>query len=187
MKKEFELIWKLAEPYLKEGKRKNFILHTGQVLKAMEMLLKKEAGASCVLIPAAILHDTGWSKVPIKLQKSQDKKDKIEALKLHIEYAPEIIQKILRKLKYSEKDIKAITDIVVAHKFQKPKRQDKRMLIDADTLAEAFKEQFYDDVRAYGGSSEEGYNYRIKNKFYTKTAAAIFKKEMTQRKKEIFK
>lgn len=186
-KKEFALIWKLAEPHLKSGKRKNFVLHTKQVLKAMEMLLKNEPGDSRILIPAAILHDTGWSKVPVKLQKSQNKKDKIKALKLHIKYAIRIIWEILSKLKYSERDIKAVEDIVIAHKFQKPERQDKRMLIDADTLSDAFREQFYNDVKSYGNSPKENYKYRIQNKFYTKTARAIFKREMAQRKKEIFK
>jgi hypothetical protein len=42
MKKIFEKIWKLALPYLKKGRRKNFVIHTQGVIKAMELLLKKE-------------------------------------------------------------------------------------------------------------------------------------------------
>ena len=59
MKKIFEKIWKLALPYLKKGRRKNFVIHTQGVIKAMELLLKKEKEDKDTLIPAAILHDTG--------------------------------------------------------------------------------------------------------------------------------
>lgn len=187
MEKEYQLIWKLAEPYLKKGKRKDFILHTKEVLKAMELILKQEKGDRDILIPAAILHDAGWSKVPVRLQKSKNKNDRIRALELHIKYAPEIIQEVLRKAGYPESKIKSVEGIVIAHKFQKPRRKDKQFLIDADTLSEAFKIQFYDDVSAYGCPPEENYNWRIKNKFYTKTAGMIFKREMEKRKKEIFK
>jgi hypothetical protein len=75
---------------------------------------------------------------------------------------------------------------VVSHKFSRPKRLDKRMLIDADAVADSFKEQFYSDCKAYGTSPRKNYYYRMKNKFYTKTATKIFANEMRKRKKEVF-
>jgi hypothetical protein len=186
MDKKFKKIWDLALPYLKKGKRKNFVLHTEGVVRAMELLTKKEGGDRNILIPAAIVHDVGWSDIPIKLQKSKKEAERLTAMKLHIKYAPAIIQKILKKVGYSQKNIKKISDIVAAHKFCKPKNFEKRLLIDADTLTEFFKEQFYDDIKSYGVSPREGYEYRIKNKFYTQTANEIFEKEMKSRKKEIF-
>lgn len=187
MKKEFKLIWDLAEPYLKKGRRKDFVLHTKQVLRAMKLLLKKESGNERLLIPAAILHDTGWSNVPLHMQKSDDKKEKIKALELHLSESVPIIKKILEAVGFSKCEIETITDIVLAHKFSNPKSHDKRLLIDADTLAEAFKDQFYDDVKSYNCSAEENYNWRVKNKFYTKTAEVIFAKEIKKRKEEIKK
>jgi hypothetical protein len=186
LKNKYKKIWNLSLPYLKKGKRKDFVLHTEGVIKAMELLLKKERGNRNILIPAAIVHNVGWSYVPVKLQRSKKDTERLMAMKFHIKYAPAIIQKILKKNGYPQKDIKLISDIVVAHKFYKPKDFEKRLLIDADTLAESFRDQFYNDIKSYGVSPEEGYKFRMNNQFYTKTATEIFKREMKKRSKEIF-
>jgi len=62
---------------------------------------------------------------------------------------------------------------------------EKRLLIDADTLSDAFKEPFYEDCKAYKMKPKELYEFRKKNKFYTKSAREIFRKELEKRKKEI--
>ncbi len=80
----FKKIWKLAIPYLKKGKRKDFLLHTAGVIKAMELLLRQEKGDPNILIPAVILHDTGWSKVPRDLQRSNNKSKVEKVMKLHL-------------------------------------------------------------------------------------------------------
>ena len=186
MNRSNKKLFLVAKPYLEKGVKKDFLLHTKGVVKAMELILEKEKADESILIPAAILHDIGWSKVPIKLQKSLDKKDKEKAMRLHIEYAPELIEKILTDLKYDKKDIKQIIEIVVSHKFKNPKNIEKRLLIDADTLSDIFKEQFYSDAKIYNCDLKKFYEIRSKNKFYTKTAENIFKKELEKRKKEIF-
>ncbi len=183
--KKYNKIWKLAKPYLEKGKMKNFVLHTKGVVKAMELLLQKENGDIDILIPAAILHDVGWAKVPATLQKSNNKKKQIQAQKLHIKYAPKIVKKILSKTKYNEKQIKTIIEIIVAHKFKNPIKLDKRLLIDADNLSDVFKKQFYSDVESYNVTPEQNYNFRKNdNSFYTKTAKIIFDKELKKRKQE---
>ena len=183
--KKYNEIWELAKPYLEKGKMKDFILHTKGVAKAMELLLQKENGDNDILIPSAILHDVGWAKVPTVLQKSNNKKEKIQALKLHIEYAPKIVRKILSEIKYDEKQIKTIIEIIVAHKFKNPIRLDKRLLIDADNLSDIFKEQFYSDAKSYNVTPEQNYDFRKNdNTFYTKTAKIIFDKELKKRKQE---
>ena len=73
MENSFKKIWRLTLPYLKKGRRKDFIIHTKGVVKVLEMLLKKEKGDRNILIPAAILHDVGWAMVPLNLQKSNNK------------------------------------------------------------------------------------------------------------------
>jgi len=180
----YQRIWDLAVPYLKKGIRKDFVLHTKGVVYAMELLLKKESADESVLIPAAILHDVGWSKVPVDLQKNDDVAKKHEALRLHIEYAPTIIEDVLRKLKYDADKMSKIVDIVKAHKFQNPAEHEKRLLIDADTMSDAFREQFYSDVKSYGNTPEQLYQFRKKNDFYTKSAKVIFINELEQRRKE---
>jgi HD superfamily phosphodiesterase len=184
MKKRFEEIWKLAIPYLRKGKRKNFVLHTKGVIKAVGLLLKQKKGDEDVLIPAAILHDTGWSKVPLNLQKTKDKSKTKRAMELHLIHSVPIINEILTKLRYDKKQIKKIIDAILAHKFKNPKDLNKRLLIDADTLADAFKEQFYGDCKEYNLTPETLYKTRKNNKFYTKTARIVFDKGLEKRRKE---
>ena len=74
MKAKYKKIWQLALPYLEKGVIKDFVLHTQGVVKAMDLLLKKEKADSDLMIPAAILHDAGWAKVPKKYQQTKSKK-----------------------------------------------------------------------------------------------------------------
>lgn len=183
MNKQYQKIWKLALPYLKSGVRKDFVLHTQGVVKATEMIMKLSGqGDESLLIPAAILHDTGWAKVPKRLQLSDDKDDKIKALKLHIKYAPEIISKVLGQAGYEKEKIKKITEIVKSHKFKDPKEINKRILIDADALSDSFKKQFAADLKYYKAGRASMCNFRIKNnKFYTKIAKRVFTEEIRKR------
>lgn len=181
MSKELNKIWKLATPYLKAGVRKDFFLHTQVVVKAMKLILKKEKGDVGLLFPAAILHDTGWSRVPEYLQKNNNKRDQIKALKLHIKYAAPIIKEILTKLEYNKNNIREIVEIVKSHKFKNPKDINKKILIDADNLSDAFRKQFENDLISYNQTRDKLYNYRKNNKFYTKTAEKIFRKELSKR------
>lgn len=187
MEKRFEKIWRFALPYLRKGNRKDFVLHTEGVVKAMELLLKKEKGDPEILIPAAILHDTGWSRVPLNLQKSNNRDKVKKAMELHLKYSVRIIEEVLTEVGYDKKQIKKVIDVVLAHKFRDPKGSDKRLLIDADTLSDAFKEQFYGDCKAYNISPEVLYKFRKNNKFYTETVKEIFARELEKRWKEISK
>lgn len=184
MKAKYNKVWKYALPYLEKPKRKDFVLHTKGVIKAMELILKEEKENERVLMTAAILHDVGWYNVPHKLQISSNKKDSIKAQKLHIKNALPIIKQILEGCKYKKSEIKRVLEIVEAHKFKNPIRKDKRIMIDADTLSDVFKEQYESDFKSYGTNPERHYIHRMKNTFYTKTARKIFKKEMEKRRKQ---
>jgi len=187
MKAVFEKMMEEAEIYLRRGVKKNFVLHTRNIVKAMELMLEKENGDENILIPAAILHDVGWCKVPHNLQRFDiTKEESIESLKMHLEYAGPVIEEIMKNFDYSKEQVERIIDIVKAHKFQDPKDPDKQLLIDADALSDCFKEQFYSDCESYGTTPQNNYEFRKKNNiFYTKTATEIFENEMEDRKKEI--
>jgi len=150
--------------YLRGGVRKNFVIHAEGVVKAMEMILKKEKGDADILILAAMLHDVGWCSVPEKFQMAEDKKLKQEGMQLHIKN-------------------KKIASIVMAHKSN-PRKSDKRILIDADALSDVFRKQFASDMAAYENTAQELYDFRKNNKFYTKTAKEIFEIEIKKRVKE---
>ena len=179
-------IWDQAKIYLKKPIRKDFVLHTKGVVKAMELILQEIKEDHSIFIPAAMLHDVGWAKVPVELQKDNSKKSQLKALKLHIKYAPEIIIEILGKINYDPIKINKIIQIVTSHKFCDPTELDKQLLIDADALSDVFKEQFYSDVKTYNSTPQKNYEFRRKNIFYTKTAKKLFDIELEQRKNEIF-
>ncbi len=185
MKPIHNKIWQIALPYLKKGKKKDFVLHTSMVVKGMELLLKKEKGNKNILMPAAILHDTGWANVPICLQKAKDASRARKAMELHLQYSIPVNREILSNLGFANGEIKKIIDIILSHKFKNPRDLNKRLLIDADTLSDIFKEQFYSDARMYGLLPEEFYHVRKDNRFYTETAKDIFHAELNRRAKEI--
>ena len=138
-----------------------------------------------ILIPAAILHDIGWSKVSLELQLSKNKSKKHKALVEHIKQAPPIIRNILKNLGYDKRKIEQIIDIVVAHKLTDPTEKEKQMIIDADTLSDTYKDSFYSDTKSYGQTPMDTWKFRNKNTFYTKTAKNIFKKQLAKRLEEI--
>jgi HD superfamily phosphodiesterase len=186
MIKKYQKIWRLALPCLRKGFNKDFVLHTKGVVAAMELILKKEKGDPDILIPAAILHDVGWAKIPHKYQHTNVEKNRLRGRRLHLELAPAIIKKILREAGYGNSLINKIIEVVAAHEFKKPKNLNKRILIDADQLSTVSKKEFYSDCKSYRITPEANYNYRIKdNYFYTKTAQDIFSKQMEERRKEL--
>lgn len=185
MNKKITILWKVIKPLLKKAKRKDFVLHTRMVYKAMTAIISKEGGDSDILIPAALLHDVGWSEVPLNLQMANDKKLSHQALVLHIKKAPAIITRILEKHDYKTERIEKIVRVVEAHKFTDPDEKDKQLLIDADALADVYKQSFYSDIKAYGTMPEDHLNFRSKNTFYTKTARNIFERLLKKREKEI--
>jgi hypothetical protein len=185
MEKEFQTIWNAAVVYLRQAPKKDFVLHTKWVVKSMEMLLEKEEGERRVLIPAAILHDTGWAEVPLELQMAMEGDAAKKALVLHLKNAVPIARRILKYQGYAQEEIEKITGIILSHKFANPRNSEKRLLIDADALADIFKEPFYADAKYYKKTLKELLEFRKQNRFYTKTARAIFDRESEKREREI--
>ena len=185
MEKEFQMIWRAAVVYLRKAPKKDFVLHTKWVVRSMEMLLKKEGGERRVLMPAAILHDTGWADVPFELQMAVEGDPARKALVLHLKKAPPIARKILKGSGFTKQEIERIVEIILSHKFKNPRNLEKRLLIDADTLSDIFKEPFYADAKHYKKTPKALLEFRKQNSFYTKTAKDIFSREFLKRVKEL--
>ena len=186
MKKDkYQAIYEKVEPLLLGDNKKDYLLHSKMTERAMQEIIAGEGGNPDILIPAAILHDVGWSEVPKKLKLAQDKESKHKALVEHIERAPAIVRRVLSELNYDKERIEKIIDLIVAHKFTDPEEKDKQMLIDADTLSDTYKESFYSDAKSYNSTPRESWEFRSKNTFYTKTAKEIFAKQLGDRLNEI--
>jgi len=111
MKDKYQKIWEIAKPLLKEGIRKDYILHTKGVVRAMELLLEKEKSNEDIMIPAAILHDVSWSKVPAEIQEDIRYEDNIEiGEKMHIESVPLLVTNILEMVDYPKTKIKKMKE-----------------------------------------------------------------------------
>jgi len=180
----YEKIWQLTTPYLKQGVMKDFVFHTQNVVKAMGMLLEGEGGDERILMPAAILHDVGFSKVDVMLQ-TTTMENKREGQRQHLIFCKDIIQEILGKVGYNQKDIDRIIGIVEVHQFHKPEEKEKQMLIDADNLSDVMPGAMQADAISYKNTPENVFEIRTKNTYYSKTAQEIFKREMIERKKEL--
>lgn len=188
MNKKYNKIQELAVGILKKVVRKDYVLHTLTVTRAMEMLLEKEGGDPDILIPAALCHDLGWRDVPEALQMPNlSKEDYRKSIEQHLEKNPPITQEVLEKVGYSQDKIDRIIEIILAHKFADPNTlsQEQKMLIDADTLSDVFSEQFYSDANSYKKTPAEVLKFRSTNTYFTPTANEIFKRELEVRKREI--
>jgi hypothetical protein len=186
MNSKYLPIWQQAKPLLKEIQKKNYLIHTQAVARAMEEIIAGEGGDPDLLIPAALLHDIGWVKVSLDLQLAKDPDNEHQAQVEHIKQAPPLIRKILKPFNYSIDQIERIVDIVTAHKFQEPMEdKEKQMLIDADNLSDIYKESFYSDIQSYHTTLRKQYYFRSQNTFYTPTAKKIFQNQLADRLKEI--
>ncbi len=110
----YERIWELARPYL--NTRKNDI-HTEISTDFAQQLLAQEGGEEDIVIPAIILHDVGWKKVPedVQMKAFGPKVSMPEWNRVHEVEGARIAGDILRKVNYPEDKILGIQEIIKGH------------------------------------------------------------------------
>jgi HD superfamily phosphodiesterase len=113
-KEIYEHIWQLAMPFL--DTRKNDI-HAEVSVAFAERLLSLEGGDEDIVMPAIILHDVGWKKVPedVQLKAFGPNASMPEWNRVHEVEGARIAGEILRKVRYPEEKILEIQDIVQGH------------------------------------------------------------------------
>ena len=114
----YERIWDLARPYL--DTRRNDT-HTEIATGLALQLLAQEGGDEDIVMPAIILHDTGWKKVPedIQLKAFGPKATLPEWNRIHEVEGAKIAGDILRKVNYPDNKIPEIQDIIDGHDSRK--------------------------------------------------------------------
>lgn len=129
------VIWEKALPYL--DVRSNDV-HTLHSYVMVQQLLKcYPEGNPEVVLPAMLLHDTGWKKIPLdKILQSFGPKNKYPELQRQHELEGVIIaEKILQELGFDKKIIKQITGIIDGHDTNKPARSLNDIIVkDSDKL-----------------------------------------------------
>ena len=187
MKTIFKEIWDLAKPYL--DTRENDV-HTQISIRYAYQLMEVEGGDENVVIPAVILHDVGWKKVPPELHlKAFGPKATSPALnRTHETEGVKIAREILANRKYDTQIIALIAEIIDGHDSRKKSISlDDSIVKDADKLWRFSREGFNIDNERFGDSYDEGLARLHKYLpvwFFTKTGKNLAKAELMKREEE---
>jgi HD superfamily phosphodiesterase len=187
MKPVFEKIRQLSKPFL--DTRHNDV-HTAISTLLAFQLVEQEGGDETIVIPAIILHDTGWKRVPAELHLKAfgPKATEPKLNRLHEVEGVKIAQEILQKLKYDALKTKKILKIIDGHDSRtKPVSLNDMIVKDADKLWRYSSSGFYIDIERFGESYEEGLERlrsNVSGWFFTVTAKQMAAEKLSRREKE---
>lgn len=186
-KKVYEKLFELATPWL--DTRKNDI-HTEMATQYAYLLLEKEKGDEEIVIPAIILHDVGWKKVPeeLHLKAFGPKATMPKVRRVHEVEGVKIARKILEKINYDQEKIKEILKIIEGHDSrEEPISLNDKLVKDADKLWRYSKEGFQINRKRYEHTFEQ-YMERLRSHldkwFLTESGKETAKQEIQNRSKD---
>lgn len=183
----FKQIYQLAQPYL--NTRHNDI-HTEMSMQLAYQLLSAEGGQESIVIPAIILHDVGWHKVPaaLHLKAFGPKATSPEINRTHEQEGLKIAEHVLTKVNYDKEKVGEILTIIDGHDSRKESLSLNDSLVkDADKLWRYTQIGFDIDNERFEETVAEGLNRLRKylsRWFFTDTAYQIAKEELHQRERE---
>ena len=190
MDKLFDKIWTLALTYQDKRDDKG---HAAVTLHYAQRLLESEKGDKNIIIPAIILHDTGWSQLSDEERMTifDNNATKDEKLKLRYKHQEEgviIAKNILEQVKYPKKFTEEILEIISQHDTRKGFLSNNEGLVrDADKLWRFSKIGFDADIKRFNFSFERLEDKLIEranlpNFFFSKKAKQIAYEELENRK-----
>lgn len=194
MKKIFEKIWNLALPHQDKIDDKG---HARTVTSCAYRLLEKERADENIVIPAAILHDVGWSQLPrkerfLKFSPTATKEEKIQNRLKHQKEGVKIARRILEKVDYPPNLSEKILEIISQHDTRKGFISKEEGLVrDADKLWRFSKIGFKKDLKRFNFTFQQLEEKLLKNLkdpnfIYSQTAKNIAEEELKNRKKELW-
>ena len=153
---QFQRLWRLAKPYLET--RHNEI-HTRISIRLATELMETEGGDPEVIVPAVILHDVGWKRIPEELQLKAfgprasaphlNRSHEIEGVK--------IARGLLKKVSYDRLLAGEILFIIDGHDSrQEAVSKNDAIVKDADKLWRYTAEGFRIDIDRFGETYQEG-------------------------------
>lgn len=187
IKPVYQKIFQLAKPYL--NTRHNEV-HTELSMQYGYRLMETEGGNECVVIPAIILHDVGWKKVPEELQLKAfgPKASMPELIRVHEKEGVRIAGDILVIVNYDAEKMARILEIIGGHDSRKESISlDDSIVKDADKLWRYSKEGFDIDNRRFEETYVEGLNRLRKylpRWFFTDKANKLAREELQKREEE---
>ncbi len=188
MKPVFEKILQLSKPFL--DTRHNDV-HTDVSTCLAFRLLEREGGDEDIVIPAIILHDTGWKRVPAELHLKAfgPKATEPKLNRLHETEGVKIAKEILQVTNYDRAKSKRILEIIDGHDSRlKPVSLNDMIVKDADKLWRCSSSGFSIDIERFGESYAEGLE-RLRSNipawFFTATAKKMAAEKLNRREHEI--
>ena len=180
-------IFELARPHLQVMSNE---LHTKEAVQYCLQLLSTVGGDRHIVVPAAILHDTGWAKIPEKVSRKIRVPDgEPEAIKVHEEISALIAQLVLREVNYNRGYIDEIVSVIIGHDSRKAALSlNDKILKDADKLSRFSKDflkvwPHWGDGTAAENLYEELVN-GVNNWFFLSEARTIAGMELRNRLQE---
>lgn len=128
-------IWKRAEPHLKVRNNDAHTLYAYGLARAI-CELEPESNADVVL-PAILLHDTGWSRVPDErvLAAISPGGGDPEAVRMHEREGVQIAEEVLGELEFAHETVSEVLDIISEHDSMKASKSLNDAIVkDADKL-----------------------------------------------------
>lgn len=187
MKPVFEKIRQMAKPYL--DTRHNDV-HTAISTQMALELLRREGGDENIVIPAILLHDTGWKKIPAKLHLKAFGPNATEP-ELHRRHETEGVKtarEILQSLNYDPAKTREILEIIEGHDSRlKAISLNDQIVKDADKLWRYTRTGLSIDIERFGETRVEGLKRlrtRIFAKLFTATAKEIAAEKLRRRANE---
>lgn len=190
MKNIYKQIWFKAKPYYLKGRPMD-IDHIEWMMKIASMICRKENIDDTLMIPLAILHDIGYSKV------NKNNYFKLGTRKAHMKAGAKIAEKILITLDYPKSNIKKVIYYISIHDnwaFGKNKEflTDKILgtFNDMDYIWTATKVGFKAIKNHLNFTAGDLYKWLLNNEklkkrpFSTKTAEKLYYKYLRERKRE---
>lgn len=191
-KKEYQKIWETALPF--QDKRDD-AGHAEIVTRFATKLCELEKADGDIVIPAAILHDIGWSQLSeeekfIIFGSNATKEEMLHVRIRHQKEGAKLAEEILEKLKYPSEQIKQILEIISQHDTRKGFfSKEDGIMRDADKLWRFSKVGLDADIRRREMPFDEYYNRMEKrieedNFFFSESAKLLAREELIERRKE---
>jgi len=192
MKKVFEKIWNMALPH--QDKRDD-AGHAFITLEYAKQLVDLEAGDPEVVIPAIILHDTGWSRLTrdewmVVFSPDATAADEMVVRLRHQEEGVNIAKEILESIDYPANWTEEIVEIISQHDTRKGFISNNEGLMrDADKLWRFSKTGFDADVDRFEIAPQILHDRIIKQIpsegfFYSQTSRELAYEELERRRRE---
>jgi HD superfamily phosphodiesterase/molybdopterin converting factor small subunit len=183
-----EQIFGRALPHLQT--RHNEV-HTATSYEFARRLLAEEPGEEDVVLPAILLHDVGWSRVPEEQQLSAFGPNPTapELTRVHEREGAAMAAEILRDLACAEDRVREIAAIIDGHDTRLTALEPSDALVkDADKLFRVSAEGFPIDCRRFGlhpAAHLAWLEDRVDRWFFSDTAKRIAREEIGSRRRDL--